>query len=184
MSSFISWLSVRAIFRGGAEFSPSISTCSWSLFFAAFCLDRESHSEILQSLRFWWELVSVEQVSICKSFQMQWPNWHTGRNTEEDFTQSRKVLLLDCSSNLTVGLKYHWSQHLLFIDLKYCTNVSKILFPSALSQPLNLPKSPKAFCHKYFLFSFKVSYLFTPLQVLLQPLLCPWLHSLLQCLHS
>lgn len=35
-SSFISWLSVRAIFRGGAGLSPS--PCSCSLFFAAFFL--------------------------------------------------------------------------------------------------------------------------------------------------
>lgn len=34
-SSFISWLSVRAIFLGGAGLSPS--PCSCSLFFAAFC---------------------------------------------------------------------------------------------------------------------------------------------------
>lgn len=35
-SSFISWLSVLAIFLGGAGLSPS--PCSCSLFFAAFCL--------------------------------------------------------------------------------------------------------------------------------------------------
>lgn len=34
-SSFISWLSVLAIFLGGAGLSPS--PCSCSLFFAAFC---------------------------------------------------------------------------------------------------------------------------------------------------
>lgn len=36
MSSGMSGLSVRATLRGGAEVSPSASTCSWSLFLAAF----------------------------------------------------------------------------------------------------------------------------------------------------
>lgn len=36
MSSCMSGLSVRATLRGGAELSPSRSTCSWSLFLAAF----------------------------------------------------------------------------------------------------------------------------------------------------
>lgn len=38
MSSGMSGLSVRATLRGGAELSPSASTCSWSLFLAAFFL--------------------------------------------------------------------------------------------------------------------------------------------------
>lgn len=36
-SSFISWLSVRAILRGGAGLPPSPSACSCSRFLAAFC---------------------------------------------------------------------------------------------------------------------------------------------------
>jgi hypothetical protein len=36
VSSGMSGLSVRATLRGGAELSPSASTCSWSLFLAAF----------------------------------------------------------------------------------------------------------------------------------------------------
>lgn len=51
-SSFISWLSVLAIFLGGAGLSPS--ACSCSLFFAAFCLtqDYTGISKITASLSF------------------------------------------------------------------------------------------------------------------------------------
>lgn len=49
-SSFISWLSVLAIFLGGAGLSPS--PCSCSLFFAAFCVTQKIKQQSVKQHNF------------------------------------------------------------------------------------------------------------------------------------
>lgn len=71
-SSFISWLSVLAIFLGGAGLSPS--PCSCSLFFAAFCVTQrfiqqsvKSHNYILIII----QLPKAEKITINKWSQIK-----------------------------------------------------------------------------------------------------------------
>lgn len=72
-SSFISWLSVLAIFLGGAGLSPS--PCSCSLFFAAFCVTQRIVQQSVQLKSFFLITIKLQRPKINHRFMMLIIKW-------------------------------------------------------------------------------------------------------------
>lgn len=107
-SSFISWLSVLAIFLGGAGLSPS--ACSCSLFFAAFCLTHRNQQNQPRSLstRQWQKhrwTAALQHVIIWDLIKIPYKDfWISGVGPQ---------LILGPANSISIFPFLHYTQHLL-----------------------------------------------------------------------